>query len=906
MYTAANCLCACVCAMCVVDFRKNSTCCSVHCGLLSNKCQLTEDPMVSKSAENFTFTLALLYTVLNKLLNLIHILICQRSIMDGISIGPVLWNKECYSLIHKAVLQQNHSRIEKLLSISPYSLETKTNDKFKLTPLLVAASFGCADTFHFLLELKAKSDARSARDCNAVQCALIQRQVKLVTTLLKHPNFSVFKDVSKLLSADFIYNWELSNALDVFHYIIRNHVTSLANLENQQLYEQQIVDSGVIYKMAVLLETCLTNTRLMVSIGHILMRIIEALTFSDCLFEEVLRSPIIALQLKLSTKLATCEAVFSLLQITSTMMKRGRNNEIMALHAPKVCLEASRSTKDDKVMLHTISCMQKCSVDKKMVEHFHSDGLLQEFSNIFLECTPTIQSLLLEIFSNIASLDEFYRRVILELDVIQKALEILDKRQVAINYDIISLLYTLCQQKGDAETVIKESKKATGILLHMIKYSISAINQRKAFEILWLVVADDAEGKSTLAQLVGPTSLLTMLSMALGNQQVTATTALSLLAPPLYGLQKEIKDNGGIPLLLKVIQTTDSMLVKHNALQVLENCCHDIALRPNKDIQKAIFKENGINVMMKVQVCGIGTPLYMQAMCTIAAASIGNTSIKRMIFNKPTFSLATLLKNFCELDPHGDINAILTAARTITFFTYFHPDAQNYVANTKRINLKPLQHLLLNAKEEIKIEAAFYAIILAPICDKSVNKVETLSSSIRFLVRTLHSALNKDKLKILAQLCICISGLLPMSKLEGIRQAFISLDIVSLLVEVISREDKYCRMTAAIALNYITKDHTGRRVILAYCRRNKDLFETIKDCSVGFTLDQNFVDRWCHFEKNFLRDYTKIEIEDPKHSRFPLIVMAKGEAKRIQVKLAGMNSDSDIKLPVIGKVPDVN
>ena len=815
-----------------------------------------------------------------------------------LTIGPVLWNKECYSLIHKAVLQQNHSRIEKLLSISPYSLETKTNDKLKLTPLLVAASFGCVETFHFLLDLKAKPGARSARDCNAVQCALIQRQVKLVTTLLNHPEFSVFKDISKLLTVDFLYTWELCNVLDVFHYIINNHVTSNTSEE----VKKQIEVGGAVDKLALLMENCLTDLRKMKSIGLILMKIVEALTNSEYLFSVVLKSSIIALQLKLSSKLASSEAVFCLLQITSTMMRRGFSSEIRALHAPKICIEATKATKDNKVMLHTISCMKKCSFDRKMVDHFYSDGLLQDFASIMPEVTPTIQSLLLDIFSNVASIDEFHRQVVFKLNVVQKALDILDKRQCAINYNIISLLYTLCQQKGDTETILKTSDKATGILLHMIKYSISAINQRKAFEILWLVVAEDMEGKRDLARLVGPSSLLTMLSMALGSQQVTATTALSLLAPPLYGLHKEIKDNGGVSLLLKVIQTSDSPLVKKKALQVLENCCHDIALRPNKSIQKAILNENGVNVITKVLICLTGTPVHLQALCTLSAMSIGSTHIKSLLFNDPAFSLHKLLVFFCQLDPTTDVETILTAARTITFLTYFHPDAQRYVANTKKICIMPLQQLVHKAETmETKIEAAFYITTLAPICDSHISKVEVLSASIRFLVRALHTALNNNQEKMLIHLCSCISCLLPMSRLEGLRQAFVSLDIVSLLVEVIYKEDEHCKMTSAIALNYITKDPIGRRVILAYCRRKKDLFERIKNYSKGFSLDQNFMDRWNYYEKNFLCDHMKIEVENPKVSRFPLIVVPKGETKRVEQKLMKAELEFNLKFPPVIK-----
>lgn len=807
------------------------------------------------------------------------------------TIGPVLWNRECYSLIHKAVLQKNNSRIEKLLSISPYSLETKTADKLKLTPLLVAASYGCEETFHFLLQLKAKVTAKSTRDFNAVQCALVHGQIKLVVSLLDHSEFRVFRDLFELLSVESLHTGELANTLEVLNLLVNSHITRGKEEGKSKSYEKRIESVNGITKLAALMDVCLKQEA-MDDIALALLRVIESMSYSEHLFSLIVQNPIIEYQLKLTNAVGSSEAVSCLLQVTSTMVSRGYNDKIIALHAPKICLGAAKKTKDEIVMLNTISCLQQCTRNIEMIHYFHSDGILQDFVMVMHDSSPPIQSLIIQILTMVASIDESFRRVIFELKTIEKALEIMDKRQCSINYDIISLLYAMCMQQGDAEDAIKRSETATGILLHMIKNSIKADNQRKAFEILWLVAAEGTEEKRSLAGLVGPVSLVTMLSMALGNHQLTAITALCLLSPPLYGLQKEITSNAGIPLLLKVIYSTASPVIRSKALQVVENCSHDIALRPNTEVQRAVLSENGVQMMLRVQACAMETPVQLQSRCTLAAISIGSTKIKLQILTDPMFSLEDALSLSYESDSQLDEAKVLLAARTLCYLVYNHAETQKMI--TKKVPVKSLKHLLIWSSSKTKIEAAFYIIVLARVLDRSVNRVELLTFCIRHLVGTLQTALEEGDEKYQVQICTYVSALLPM-KLEGICQAFVSMDLVSLLIKVIFKESQHCRKTSAIALNYITSDKTGARVILAYCRRYNELFHRIKTYSKGYTLDKDFVERWQHYKCNYLNHHKNTDKR--RHvDRFPA-VLGDGNGERKKSRL--MEIRSEFKLPLI-------
>ena len=124
-------------------------------------------------------------------------------------------------------MQKNNLRIEKLLSISPFSLEAKTADRFKLTPLLVAAKYGCTDTFHFLLRMGAKGSAKSGKGRTAVQCALMHNQFRLVSSLLPLQQFMVIKEIFGTLSGrENLSVLELGNSLEVFNSLLHEHIVS--------------------------------------------------------------------------------------------------------------------------------------------------------------------------------------------------------------------------------------------------------------------------------------------------------------------------------------------------------------------------------------------------------------------------------------------------------------------------------------------------------------------------------------------------------------------------------------------------------------------------------------------------------------------------------------------------------
>ena len=97
--------------------------------------------------------------------------------------------------IHRAVAQNFHTMVEKLLKLDPSSLEAKTQDRLKMTPLLVAATYGSTEALHLLLKREADIYARTSQGYTAVQCAAAYRHTTLVMSLINDPTINIFQDM---------------------------------------------------------------------------------------------------------------------------------------------------------------------------------------------------------------------------------------------------------------------------------------------------------------------------------------------------------------------------------------------------------------------------------------------------------------------------------------------------------------------------------------------------------------------------------------------------------------------------------------------------------------------------------------------------------------------------------------
>ena len=539
--------------------------------------------------------------------------------------------------------------------------------------------------------------------------------------------------------------------------------------------------------------------------------------------------------------LDSSEGITALIHVGMVLVSRGSGERMLSLHAPRVCLDAVARTGSEKVMQTAITCMLHCADNAKSAKAFYADGILNDLvARLEVPQIPVqVKSLIIQILTKIAGISEYFRKVVLEVGAVDTLLTQLN-RNSKLNIVIIDLLRVMCAWKGDTESIINQSKQAIRTLIYVIKNSISTRHQHKAFDILWLIAGEDLQERRALANLVGPIGLTKMLDVSSEQQLLTAATALNLLSPPHHCKQVEIIENGAVALLLSVVQTV-SPEIQLQALSTLENCAHDISFRSIEEMQYAFMHEKGVQTLLKLQASAENTEVQLRALCALAATSIGSFKIKKLIVRDKMFSVRKLIQLLCSA---LNTQHLLLVMRTLSYLAYGSLEVQTVMVNTRPLPVRPFRELMSLDDRCMGSEAAFHAVVLAKVFDET--GVEIVADSIRYLVKTLKVAIKEGDDELQMHICTFASGLLHLR--AGICHALLAVDFVSLLVNVIMTPFEHCRKTSAIALSYITKDPKGSRVVLAHCRRNERLYGKIAEYASGYTLGEDFKERWRKFQ----------------------------------------------------------
>jgi hypothetical protein len=781
------------------------------------------------------------------------------------SSGPPELNLDTFSLIHKAVAQRNKNRIEKLVGISPPSLEAKTEDKFRLTPLLLAAIYGYGEIFHLLVELGAKTQVKSSRGLDALQYALINNHYELVNSLLNHPKFSVLRQIFSTITLDNLKISELANSLHTLQRILLQQFVPLCRgaggkeVEEEavlkQFYEDMIKSARGIKKLLSLVTLCLKKEEMMERVAPVIAQILQSMCYSAELSTEMLDCSLPRYVISLMEVMNSSQGVQALIHINGTMVKKGATAEMMSLHACKTSLDAVKRVQNEEVTLSAVVSMLHCAGDPDSAENWSMDGVLEEL--VVMLQTPktsnTIKSSIIQIFTKIARISEKFRQIVLKVKAVETLLTNLTKRSKLV-MNIIDLLRVMCVLKGDTEEIIRQSKSATSTLVHVIQHSIDTDHKHKAFKILWLVVGDNTQKRRALAGLIGLESLIQMMDGACGDDLLTATTALCLVSPAIYEKQIDIVENGAVPLCLSAVRTA-STITQVEALCVLEHCGHDIGFRPIEVTQEAMEFEGGIRQLLNLQTKNITVKL--QALCAIASVSIGNLSMKKEIIRDVNFSFQKLIHWLATLDPKQDEHHLLLVTRCLCYLAYNSLFVQRMILlNRHTIPLRPYLELMCSEDRKTSTEAAFHTIILSRVLKERESHVEIVATCIKQLVTSLRASLEEEEKGNQIHVCSLISGLLHTR--AGIMQAFIAINIIPLLVRVISSDDALCKKAAAVALSYITHDKLGCRIVLDWCRKDDKLYNTIVANREGYAISQDLVERWQRYKSVFILSQAKM------------------------------------------------
>lgn len=781
----------------------------------------------------------------------------------------LLQYKEGFWSIHKAAAQNFHTKVKKYITANPHMIESRTSTKSKLTPLLVAARYGAIDTFHLLIRMGANVEAQTAEGLTAVQCAAINKHTKLVISLIRSTEINIFQEMFSFVEEYLVRNTAIDapqiNLFKVLALVMQEYVSKHPTSRMSRLYQGKIKTANGVQVMHELIKKCVDHKLLSLKVGKTATDIVFNMSKCQSLGWEILNNSVSQHLLCLLDTLESNEGCISIVKTLGTLIKSFPDsmNQMVSNGALRVVFKLIHTHQDEVLRLTVLECMQFCILNVKMRECLYREGVISHIVNLMKmpDFGRKLLIAVIKILNSIASSSEEMRTDVVLQGAVSIVVEKFYVNSQVLAENIINLLSTLCVDKGDAENALKESPHAVNTLIYIASHSMNPSVRYKSFKILWSTAGENSCERRALAGLIGPSSLITFISLASEDLKFIATVAVKLLSPPLFGMQEEIAANGGVIPLLKVIRLASSD-IQLEALLALEYLSCQVAQRPNKTIQQSFLEGDGVQLLLRLIASSQSLTIKLQAMCTLAAMSTGDQKMKAMIVRDSRFKLYELINYLDTMSVEQDKPHLLLVIKAISYLAYKSLETQYVIAYTKKLPIEPFQHLFHSNDTYISTETAFHTIVLQRIFRTRENQTNILAESIQHIGRELNSAIRTKDVKLQAHICSLLCSLLHVR--AGILNAFLTVDIVSLLVILLLSQFEHSRRTAAIALSYITSNPRGSRIILGYCRKTPKIFQRLKSYTDGYPLNVDFLEAWEHYRGTYLTGKARKRGTTPK------------------------------------------
>lgn len=652
--------------------------------------------------------------------------------------------RNSFAPIHKAAAQNNHLSVKVLLG-TPSNKELLTRDKQKMTPLLVAATYGSTSSFQILLNSGANFSAQSAHGLTAIQCAISHRHSSIVLLLSQDLLLVAFEEIFEYLKSS-LEQKELSNSLKVLDHVVS--VRLCVDEVDTIPLQRKVLECNGLSIIANILINSMNCKIAMQRVGTVCIQIAEKLSRCDLLTPEIFTTSIP--QSIVSVMQTNLETLVSAVEI----LKRVEKPVLLKLDAPIAIMKIVLSSRNEHKREVAIEGL---CFHKEMGQAYFELEFLQSIVQLLKE--PLISNkflfLVLNLLEIIANAGEEIVKKVVEVGVTEILLEHFTNQSSMVTIKIISLLETLCASSQKAQTIVRQSNPTLQKLIHISKFCLNQKVNFQTIKIIWLLAGDSDKEKTGLASLLGPVCILQVMSVGGTQLKRITITMLRLLSPDVYGLQSEIGMAGGVASLLKIVRLASGAL-QLEALLALENLSHDIAMRINKVTQQSVLKMDGIQLLLRLYLTASDEKLKLQAFCTLAAVSIGNLTIKKTIINDPKFSLKELVDIFHT--PQCDPTVMRAAMSAISYLSYNSIETQVSICEARRIPVEPFRKLLWGRDRFASTLAAFYLIVLVKVLEENEDKTAIVAECVRLLVSELELAVHERIISLQVSRLACHAG----------------------------------------------------------------------------------------------------------------------------------------------------
>ncbi|CAG2212123.1 ankyrin and armadillo repeat-containing protein-like [Mytilus edulis] len=711
-------------------------------------------------------------------------------------------------------------------------LELETKDDKLMTPFLCAVDGNKMKAVKYLLESGARTDVINAQNHGAVEICALKIYIEMLKYLIEidNPMIPVWKNLIRFFDS------ESEEEAEAAGKCLRVLTDRLENNKINPSWEQFYNNGGVNVIVRVARSSLSDEAK--IPAFQTLLNLIERLEVQEQIsssggiiaFITLLKSTnhyVIQLSAEILDSLATNQTYA--LQIS-------QNNGIPAL------VKVLQDIHDYEVLIPAVHCLGNLaeSETKIQAQVGTSHGCIPQLVVLFEEFHEhSFLVTLSNVVGKIANNDETNQNNFINAGIVPHIISLLNIRSSKdIQMSAVDTIYKL-SIGNDSTQKAMVGENIHEHMLKMLRVTRIVVIQEKTALALWAISGSDFDIKRYIAEQIGA-FLLVQFANALSSDKLhfMGSECLCILAQGPLNYQTEIAKSHGIPALLKLLSSSKVYIVL-SVIRTLRFICLGVGYVPNRNNQNTLLRLGSIKNLMALMVLSEDETVQIEAAIALAAVSLGNQHVLDEIKKFPEFTYVRILKLMYSADP----NVRLLAGLALATFAYNNLTEQKEIAEQGGVRFNSFRPFLHSETELFRCLGAFQVVVLARIIPDTEQALSS-AAGIKLLIDLVQDSTDNE---ILALSCDCIARLSHTR--AGIPSAFLSIDTVDHLCHLLLKNVEQVRGCAAIALGYLSFNHTGERQILNRCRANPYMMKILLHYTQRSKISPAMLEGWRHYRK---------------------------------------------------------
>lgn len=736
-----------------------------------------------------------------------------------------------WAQIHHAAQRGFTKSINFFLSDDISLLELETTDELHLTPFLCAVDGGKEDSIKLLMDHGAAVEAVTTQNHGVIEICAMKFYIELLEYFMQldDARLPVWKHLLRFVLS------EADDEAEAAGKCLKKLTQKSDEGDTNPMWEHFFNHGGIQTIIKVAKGTTISDES-KIPAFQALLNVIDKREVKD----QVISSGGIPIFIKLLK--SPCNHVIQLsAEILKEMATEKEYTEVETQNnAIPTLVKVLQTIRDEGVLVQALECLGNIAdVDLKYKAQVGtSPGCITTIVGLFEnQKDKSLLHSLARVVGKIAYQDEVNQNSFIETGVTPHIVVLTATRNRDIQVSAVEAISKVADNNKKTQKAIL-ADNVQEHLLRLLKNTRAKAVLEKTALALWSLAGSDFDIRRYMAERMEVNLMIEFVNSMSENLQYIGAEGLSVLAQGPLTYQSEIARLNGIAPLGRLIQSNQEYIIL-SVIRSIRNLCVGVAYVPHRQNQNTILQFRGIKYLVALMVHSENEVIQVESALTLGCVSMGNQAALDDIYQNIDFSYVRIVKMM-----YSSIDQVrLLSGAALAAFAYNNINQQKRIADQGGVRFNCFVPFLQSNDEYYRCNAAFQVVVLSKIIP---DEEQALSSAagIKLLVDLLQDSTFNDTLA-LATDCVARLG----HTRAGVPAAMVSIHAVEHLCNLLLHRAEQVRGNAAIALGYLSYNHSAERQLLNRCRSNPYLIRVLLYYTKQSKISPAFLESWKHYKK---------------------------------------------------------